>query len=862
MSIIKRLQFRSRWWWSLIFILSPLAYAAGIWLQLDFDPNVKLPLQVDRKSSIAAAREFAAQHGIEARDWTSGVRAQTDNNRYFYYRSQPRESLKALAQDVAPEVFVRVRLVAPNNDEFFDTTIAPDAHPLGYSYTPPEKFSVGDVEESVSRRAADEAVKRFAAVLGDDVNIDAPNPDTKRTFAATTRLYAYRLHLPSHPEVALTRTIGSIGNQIISEETTFEVDKPYAASFINHSTFDDIGNFLFIGSWTFLFIYSLFRYAQITRQKEVPHRRVFVLFAVMALVLIYVSSLTDYTVFDMPRNRGYLFWLFVIFSALGQIALSLGVSLAYGSGEGDVREAYPLSLTSIDAFLTGRIFSRNIARSVLVGVGLGGWMVLLNQIGLLAFVGRADGGIGLGNKSWQILFGQYVTLMPIVQPLAHGLTSVVFSLLLPLSLLRHRLRGDNRRRWWIVFGLICVATNFNLGNDAPMIFPALVWHAVMTSLLLCVAFFKFDLLAAAMTAGMFALTNFAVLMIGQSPTALKQSGYIAVGLALLFIAFECLAFRRGRTVGEAEVRPVYARHLAERVQLQAEVNAAREAQIRLLPDKLPTFENLQIAAACHPAHTVGGDFFDLIALDEHRLGIFVAEGGERGLEAALTIAYAKGFLMPMLRSHLAPAEIMCHLQTQLQTLLVQNVQLGVAYAVIDSHARTLSYARTGSSPRFFIERNTYETNEKHRAAHDTAMFENALRTLTPQNELAPEGESGFECVIREAEIQLEHGDALLISTDGIPKLSGLDDANDTPRKLLLTLAAQVRQQPKTGAANDLLQIKLNAAMQKHSRKARRINLEDDLTAVVVYVDGDSNSDRSSSSSSNNGDSTNRAALPI
>jgi sigma-B regulation protein RsbU (phosphoserine phosphatase) len=53
---------------------------------------------------------------------------------------------------------------------------------------------------------------------------------------------------------------------------------------------------------------------------------------------------------------------------------------------------------------------------------------------------------------------------------------------------------------------------------------------------------------------------------------------------------------------------VYAKHLAERVSMQAEVSAAREAQKRLMPERLPSLRNFSIAARCHPAHEVGGDF--------------------------------------------------------------------------------------------------------------------------------------------------------------------------------------------------------------------------------------------------------------
>ncbi len=49
------------------------------------------------------------------------------------------------------------------------------------------------------------------------------------------------------------------------------------------------------------------------------------------------------------------------------IVMGLLVGIAYGSGEGEVREAYPGKLTPLDALLAGKVFSRDVAVSVLFG---------------------------------------------------------------------------------------------------------------------------------------------------------------------------------------------------------------------------------------------------------------------------------------------------------------------------------------------------------------------------------------------------------------------------------------------------------------------------------------------------------------
>jgi len=54
-------------------------------------------------------------------------------------------------------------------------------------------------------------------------------------------------------------------------------------------------------------------------------------------------------------------------------------------------------------------------------------------------------------------------------------------------------------------------------------------------------------------------------------------------------------------------------------QQEEELKRAREIQQMLLPNKLPQFKGAQIAVAWQPAREVGGDYFDVIQLDEKRL---------------------------------------------------------------------------------------------------------------------------------------------------------------------------------------------------------------------------------------------------
>ena len=53
---------------------------------------------------------------------------------------------------------------------------------------------------------------------------------------------------------------------------------------------------------------------------------------------------------------------------------------------------------------------------------------------------------------------------------------------------------------------------------------------------------------------------------------------------------------------------------------EQELKQALEIQKNLLPKELPQLPGIELAGAWQPARTVGGDYFDVLRQDDHRLG--------------------------------------------------------------------------------------------------------------------------------------------------------------------------------------------------------------------------------------------------
>lgn len=181
-------------------------------------------------------------------------------------------------------------------------------------------------------------------------------------------------------------------------------------------------------------------------------------------------------------------------------------------------------------------------------------------------------------------------------------------------------------------------------------------------------------------------------------------------------------------------------------QQEEELKRAREIQQMLLPSTLPQPAGVQIAGAWQPAREVGGDYFDVIQLDQDRVGICIGDVAGKGITAALLMANLQASFRAFATAEASPQTV-C---TKLNKFLCANIAAGkfvtFFYAVLDANSHTLNYENAGHSPGQLLRRDgTTETLQGGGAVLG------ALPDWTYQSYTA----------------QLQPGDTLLLSTDGI-----------------------------------------------------------------------------------------------
>ncbi len=128
---------------------------------------------------------------------------------------------------------------------------------------------------------------------------------------------------------------------------------------------------------------------------------------------------------------------------------------------------------------------------------------------------------------------------------------------------------------------------------------------------------------------------------------------------------------------------------------EQELERAREIQSSLLPKEIPQLAGFAVAGAWQPATTVSGDYYDVMRLDNHRLGICIADVVGKGFSAALLMANVQAAVRAFAADTASPAEV-CG---KVNVLLHENVAVGkfvtFLYGVLDSQERTFRYSNAG-----------------------------------------------------------------------------------------------------------------------------------------------------------------------
>ena len=185
---------------------------------------------------------------------------------------------------------------------------------------------------------------------------------------------------------------------------------------------------------------------------------------------------------------------------------------------------------------------------------------------------------------------------------------------------------------------------------------------------------------------------------------------------------------------------------------EQELGRAREIQQSLLPKEIPQLPGFEVAGAWQPASTVSGDYYDVLRLGDHRLGICIADVVGKGVSAALLMANVQAAVRAFASESASPAQV-CG---KVNTLLHENIATGkfvtFLYGILDGEMHTFQYSNAGHLYPILISGGSIRTLDQG----------GVVLGVFPA------------WTYEDSTIEMRTGDRLLLFTDGITEAS---DAN-------------------------------------------------------------------------------------
>ena len=489
---------------------------------------------------------------------------------------------------------------------------------------------------------------------------------------------------------------------------------------------------------------------------------------------------------------------------VGGTAMSLLAFLISGAADSLARRGWAGKLLTTSLLRQGALLNGFVGTALLRGLAFGLIFLGVHTVFMWAF---GDVPLVFDESS---LGGDMVR--PFVGALGlAGLGAYVYTLIIVLTI-ASILYGPRRKKWIPIVG-IAVGLAISSVSPAPFDNAWIGWSASLgVGGVAAVAFWRYD-----------ALTVFAALS-SSSLVWYLQEGWLMHGspvwvdlvmagvffLVVVVVAFVGVA--RGRSVpGVDEYVPSYIRELRQQERMHRELEIAHQVQESFLPHEMPDVDHVDIAATCIAAEEVGGDYYDLVRLDDDHLALAIGDVSGKGIQAAFFMTLTKGFLRSLCREQSSPAEVLRRMNRLFIESAPRGVFISIVYGIMNVRTGEFTFARAGHNPVIL-----------RRADGDA-------RYLQPSGiGIGLDGGGGFDNVMEESQVDLRSGDALVFYTDGFSEARNGQHEEYGDRRLIERVAA---------AGADTASALLDEVYTDVDRFVDGAERHDDMTMLVVRYTG-------------------------
>jgi sigma-B regulation protein RsbU (phosphoserine phosphatase) len=207
--------------------------------------------------------------------------------------------------------------------------------------------------------------------------------------------------------------------------------------------------------------------------------------------------------------------------------------------------------------------------------------------------------------------------------------------------------------------------------------------------------------------------------------------------------------------------------------LKKDLTMARDIQLFFLPQTFPPFpedsDQLDIYASMEAAKDIGGDFYDFFHIDDDHIAFVIGDVCGKGIPAALFMAFSRTIIRSKGIQCGTAKACMTESNRLLAAYSADCMFVTVFYAIYNTKTGLVIYSNAGHNPPYVVR--------------SDGTVEELPKSKDPMMGI-------FEIDYKEASLQLEPGDMLVMFTDGVTEAMNPDRMEFGTRQLMTILGGQ------------------------------------------------------------------------
>ncbi len=253
----------------------------------------------------------------------------------------------------------------------------------------------------------------------------------------------------------------------------------------------------------------------------------------------------------------------------------------------------------------------------------------------------------------------------------------------------------------------------------------------------------------------------------------------------------------------------------ENERYKEELKIASRVQKSLLPQTLEKNHDFDIAAFSMAADEVGGDYYDTILLNPHKIALIIADVSGKGTSAAFHMSQMKGIFHSLAQLDLEPKEFMVQANNALSRCLEKTSFITASYFIIDTKSKVVRFTRAGHCPTLYMDGVSKETTYFKNKGLGLGILRN----------------SSFQDYVQINSFFYKPGDVFILYTDGITEATNVHQEEFGYERLRESLQKHAHLTPdkiKEGIIEDLYYF------------CGKKSLDDDYTMLIVKFRSEEN----------------------